>query len=103
MSVVIFITAAVGTLMLGLALKWVDRKVTALVQWRVGPPWYQPVADVIKLMGKENMMPATARGTGFLLAPIIALSSAGVAAAILWYAVVATGPAGSPGFLTNAW
>ena len=29
-----------GTAVLGLAMKWVDRKVRAMVQWRVGPPWY---------------------------------------------------------------
>ena len=84
----IFVVAAVGTLALGLVFKWVDRKVTALVQWRVGPPWYQPFVDVIKLMGKETIMPVTARGTGFLLAPVIAVSATGVAAAILWYALV---------------
>lgn len=91
LSVVIFIAAAVGTLALGLVFKWVDRKVTALVQWRVGPPWYQPAADIIKLMGKENMMPVTARGTGFLLAPVVAMSAASVAAAILWYSLIAPG------------
>ena len=67
---------ATGTL--GLLATWVDRKVTARVQYRVGPPWYQPLADIIKLLGKENMMPATARRTGFLLAPVIALSATGV-------------------------
>jgi len=85
--IVTFLAAAVGTLIAGLLLRWVDRKVTAMVQWRVGPPWYQPVIDVVKLMGKENMMPYTARATGFLLAPVIALAAAGLAAAILWRAV----------------
>jgi len=73
-----------GTVVIGLASKWVDRKVTALVQWRVGPPWYQPVADVAKLLGKETLVPENARGTGFLLAPIIGFSAVIVAAAILW-------------------
>jgi NADH-quinone oxidoreductase subunit H len=88
LTLLTFVAAAVGTLILGLLLRWVDRKVTARVQWRVGPPWYQPMVDVIKLMGKENMMPITARGTGFLLAPVIALAATGVAAAILWRAVI---------------
>ncbi|HUS47492.1 MAG TPA: complex I subunit 1 family protein [Phycisphaerae bacterium] len=87
-SVLVFIIAAVGTLVLGLLLKWVDRKVTALVQWRVGPPWYQPAVDILKLMGKENMMPSTARGTLFLLAPVIAVSSTAAAAAILWHSLI---------------
>ena len=85
--ILIFVAAACGTLVLGLVLRWVDRRVTAMVQWRVGPPWYQPMVDVLKLMGKENMMPVTARGTGFLLAPVIALSATAVAAVILWRAV----------------
>ena len=88
----LYLAAAAGTLVLGLVFRWVDRKVTALVQWRVGPPWYQPMVDILKLMGKENLMPTTARGTGFRLAPVIALSAAGVAAAILWRAM-----AGTPG------
>jgi len=78
------LVAFFGTAVLGLASKWVDRKVTALVQWRVGPPWYQPVADVAKLLGKETLVPENARRTGFLLAPIIGFSAVGVAAAILW-------------------
>ena len=92
-TVLIFVLAAAGTLALGLVFKWVDRKVTAMVQWRVGPPWYQPGVDLLKLMGKENMMPAGARGTGFLLAPVVAVSATGVAAAILWHAVCAPGTA----------
>jgi len=86
--VITFLIAAAGTLVLGLAFRWVDRKVTAMVQWRVGPPWYQPAVDILKLMGKENLVPSTARGTGFLLAPQIAVAATGVAAAILWHAVV---------------
>jgi len=91
LMLLVFVAAATGTLVWGLALKWVDRKVTARVQWRVGPPVYQPLADVIKLLGKENLMPATARGTGFLLAPMIALAAAAAAATALWVAVLDPG------------
>ncbi len=93
LTVIIFLAAAVGTLALGLVFRWVDRKVTARVQWRVGPPIYQPFLDVIKLMGKENMMPSTARGSGFLWAPIVALAATGVVAAILWRATFDPGSA----------
>jgi len=95
--ILLFIVASVVTLILGMLLKWVDRKVTARVQYRVGPPWYQPMVDVLKLMGKETLMPVTARGTGFLLAPVIALASTAVASAILWYAVF--NPEPGAGFL----
>ncbi|MFW6163167.1 MAG: respiratory chain complex I subunit 1 family protein [Planctomycetota bacterium] len=73
-----------GTAVLGLALKWVDRKVTARVQWRKGPPWFQPYADVAKLLGKETIIPENARRTGFLTAPIAGLAATILAAAILW-------------------
>jgi len=87
----VFAAASAGTLVWGLLLRWVDRKVTARVQWRVGPPWYQPFADVIKLLGKESLMPVTARGTGFLLAPVVAFAASAVVAALLWVAVLRPG------------
>ncbi len=82
--VLAFLAATGGTLVLGLAAKWVDRKVTARVQWRVGPPWYQPALDCVKLFGKETIVPNLARGTGFLLAPLAGLSAAALAVTVLW-------------------
>lgn len=70
----------------GLLTTWVDRKVTARVQWRVGPPWFQPFADTVKLMGKEVIVPADARRTGFLLMPVVGLAGAVLASTILWMA-----------------
>ena len=83
-----FVAASAGTLLLGLLLRGVDRIVTARVQWRKGPPIYQSLVDVIKLTGKETLMPVTARRTGFLLAPMLALSATAVAAMILWRALL---------------
>ena len=85
--VVLFLVASVGTLILGLLTKWVDRKVTARVQWRVGPPWYQPFVDVLKLLGKETLAPEHA-GPGFLIAPLVGFAAACVAVAIIWSANV---------------
>ncbi len=68
----------------GLLTTWVDRKVTARVQWRVGPPWYQPFADTVKLLGKEIVVPAGAKRTGFLLMPVVGLAAATLASTILW-------------------
>lgn len=82
-----YVAAAVGTVALGLTGRWVDRKVTAMVQWRKGPPWYQPLADVLKLFYKETLLPSTARRTGFLIAPALALAAAVLAAAMLWSAL----------------
>ena len=42
------------TAVAGLMTSWVDRKVTALVQMRVGPPFLQPFYDIGKLMIKET-------------------------------------------------
>ena len=68
----------------GLATQWVDRKVSALVQWRVGPPWYQPFADILKLLGKEIVIPVGAKRAGFFLAPLAGLAAVGVVSTILW-------------------
>jgi NADH-quinone oxidoreductase subunit H len=68
----------------GLLTTWVDRKVTARVQYRVGPPWYQPFADTVKLFGKEVIVPASARWTGFLVMPVVGLAAATLASTILW-------------------
>ncbi len=72
-------TAAVGLLT-----TWVDRKVSARVQWRVGPPWYQPFADVLKLFAKEIVVPDGARRTGFLLAPVAGFAAVGLVSTMLW-------------------
>jgi len=86
-----FVAATVGTLLLGLISKWIDRKVTARVQWRVGPPWYQPLADILKLLGKETLAPEAARGTGFLFMPLIGFAAVSVAATILWWITIRPG------------
>jgi NADH-quinone oxidoreductase subunit H len=72
------------TAVLGLVSSWVDRKVTARVQYRVGPPFLQPFIDIVKLLGKETMIPAGASRMVFLTAPVIGLSGVIVASAILW-------------------
>jgi len=80
----IFLLSFVGTAILGLLSKWIDRKVTARVQWRVGPPWYQAFADIVKLLGKETIVPEGARRSGFLLWPLAGLAAVTLASAILW-------------------
>jgi NADH-quinone oxidoreductase subunit H len=76
-------TAAVG-----LFLTWVDRKVTAVVQSRVGPPWYQPYADIGKLMSKRMVLPRGARSFGFLIAPLLAIAGSTLAAVIVLMALI---------------
>lgn len=73
----------------GLFVCWIVRKVSALVQWRVGPPIYQPVVDVVKLMGKEVLIPLEAQQTVFVMAPIFSLAAVGVLATMLWRITIA--------------
>ncbi|MBI4927916.1 MAG: NADH-quinone oxidoreductase subunit H, partial [Anaerolineae bacterium] len=49
-------------------------------QNRVGPRWFQPLADVMKLLAKEEITPAGVDRTLFFLLPVIALASALTAA-----------------------
>lgn len=60
----------------GLAAELVDRRLYARLQDRVGPPWYQPLADSLKLMTKEALVPEGADPRMFKLVPVIALAAA---------------------------
>jgi NADH-quinone oxidoreductase subunit H len=79
----------VFTLVIGLVASWVVRKVSALVQWRVGPPFYQPLIDIIKLAGKEILIPIQAQQTIFIMAPIVGLSSMILLSTLLWRIIIA--------------
>jgi NADH-quinone oxidoreductase subunit H len=68
---------------IGLFLTWVDRKVTARIQWRVGPPIYQPFADFFKLLSKETLIPDGASKLLFLIAPIISVFAMSAVGAML--------------------
>lgn len=62
---------------MGLMVGWVDRKVTARLQWRVGPPWYQNFMDVAKLaFFKETLVPAGSASGVFLAMPAVGLAAA---------------------------
>ncbi len=62
-------------------LVWVERKISARIQDRVGPnrvgPFglFQPVADIIKLIIKEDITPEGADRVIYNLAPVIAMAS----------------------------
>ncbi len=75
----ILFTAAVG-----LFSTWIDRKVTARVQWRSGPPWYQPFADIAKLLGKETIVPKNGSKAVFLYSPLFGLSAVALVSTMLW-------------------
>ncbi len=77
------------TLVVGLILSWLVRKVSALVQYRVGPPLMQPLFDVIKLMGKEILIPKDANRTIFIMAPIAAMAAIMLLSTMLWRITIA--------------
>jgi len=68
----------------GLLASWIVRKVSALVQWRVGPPIYQPFVDVAKLMGKEVLIPEQAQQNVFMMAPVVGLAGVLLLSTMLW-------------------
>jgi NADH-quinone oxidoreductase subunit H len=65
----------------GLAYEWADRKLLAQLQNRIGPRWFQPLADVFKLLAKEEVIPDGANPLLFVGLPIIALAG-GLTAAL---------------------
>lgn len=67
----------------GLLISWLDRKVTARVQYRVGPPVLQPFIDIIKLLGKELLVPKGASKATFLFSPILGLISVMIVSTLL--------------------
>jgi NADH-quinone oxidoreductase subunit H len=72
------------TAVAGLLTSWVDRKVTALVQMRVGPPFLQPFYDIRKLLIKETCVPEDGAIGLFLLAPLIGFAGVTLSSMILW-------------------
>jgi len=59
----------------GLAAEFLDRKLYARLQNRIGPPWFQPLADFIKLASKEEIIPDEANPTIFKLMPVLAITA----------------------------
>ncbi len=64
----------------GAFLSWFDRKITARVQFRKGPPVLQPFYDFFKLLlVKETILPKRGSPVLFLLAPVLAVTGATMA------------------------
>ena len=63
-------------LLVGLFYQWFDRKLLALLQNRVGPRWFQPLADTIKLLSKEEVIPDGVNSYLFIGLPLVALAGA---------------------------
>jgi NADH-quinone oxidoreductase subunit H len=64
----------------GLAYEYADRKLVARFQNRVGPRWFQPLADLVKLLVKEEIVPAGVNRGLFIGLPAVALAASLTAA-----------------------
>ncbi len=54
---------------------YLDRKLYARLQNRMGPRWYQPLADLLKLLGKETIIPREADRRVFVFLPVVTLAA----------------------------
>src|SRR5450432_4352898 len=87
--VLIFLGLSVAVI----AMNWLERKILAHMQVRLGPMrvgphgLLQPIADALKLLLKEDIMPAEADGLVFWMAPLMV-----VLAAFTVFIVVPFGP-----------
>jgi NADH-quinone oxidoreductase subunit H len=76
------------TAIVGMLASWIDRKVTARVQWRVGPPLLQPLYDFVKLLGKETVVPKGCSKLTFLMAPLFGLMAVTMVSTLIWMAIL---------------
>ncbi|MCU7914556.1 MAG: NADH-quinone oxidoreductase subunit NuoH [Candidatus Thiodiazotropha sp. (ex Gloverina cf. vestifex)] len=77
------IIVIVAPMMLAVAyFTYAERKIIGYMQVRIGPNrvgpkgWLQPIADAVKLMFKEIVIPTNANKVLFLIAPVITLAPA---------------------------
>jgi NADH-quinone oxidoreductase subunit H len=89
----LFFPAGLAVILGGLAYEWIDRKLVAQLQNRIGPRWFQPAADIVKLLAKEEVLPEGVDNFLFHSLPIIAL--AGVLTAGLYVPLFGLAPAHS--------
>jgi NADH-quinone oxidoreductase subunit H len=86
----LFFPGGLFVLVLGLAYEWFERKFTARLQNRVGPRWFQPWADITKLLVKEEIVPSGVDVRLFLGLPLVAL--AGALTAVLYVPMAGLAP-----------
>jgi NADH-quinone oxidoreductase subunit H len=75
-----FFPAGLTLIFSGMLYEWADRKLVARFQNRIGPRWFQPLADTIKLLTKEEIKPQGLNSLLFYGLPVVALTGALTAA-----------------------
>lgn len=84
-----------------LGAEWLDRKLVARAQSRMGPPLSQTLADFVKLLAKEDVAPRGVPASAHVALPLLALA-AGVTAFALAPVGLAALPFAFPGDLVLA-
>ncbi|WJW76477.1 NADH-quinone oxidoreductase subunit NuoH [Thiohalobacter sp. IOR34] len=91
--ILVKIIAIVAPLMIGVAyLTFAERKIIGYMQVRIGPNrvgprgWLQPIADAVKLMMKEIIVPTNANRFLFVIAPMLSIGPALAAWAVIPFA-----------------
>ena len=74
-SLLIF-PAGLTLIFTGMFYEWIDRKLVARFQNRIGPRWFQPFADMVKLFAKEQITPGLANPFLFFGLPVVAIAGA---------------------------
>lgn len=108
LEIVVF-PGLISIALLGAVLGWIERKLTARVQLRVGPLYASPgggflqmFADIIKLLFKELSIPEGADKFFFIMSPVTALVIGGALLGLIPFAPgiqIANIPVGLPVFL----
>ena len=89
----LFFPAGISLILVGMFYEWIDRKLVARFQNRIGPRWFQPLADAVKLFAKEQIKPGIVNPFLFFGLPVTAL--AGALTAALYVPIMGLNPASS--------
>ena len=106
---IVLFPGLISIAILGAMLGWLERKLTARVQLRIGPSYVSPgggilqmFADIIKLLFKELIIPEGADRFFFIMSPITALVLGGALLGLIPFAPgiqIASVEVGLPAFL----
>ena len=89
--VVKFLIAFVIVQLIVVAMTWIERRLLGFVQARLGPnrvgPWglFQGIADPVKLMLKEDILPSSAEKIAYFLGPMLPLVPAFIVFCLIPY------------------
>lgn len=89
--ILLFFPTGLFLLVNAMIYQWIDRKLVAHLQNRIGPKWYQPLADTIKLLANEEVFPDGTNHVLFVGLPIVGL--AGALTSALYVPILGLSPA----------